>query len=416
MPKSSAEAALASGRRRSRLSLAGRFDEAALRVCNRLVGASMSGRVRIGLPSGTSAVIGQAEGCETIADLHLKRYRAFWRCLRGGSIGFAESYMAGDVDSDDILVLLRHFLANRGALRRSSGGWFNVRSRDRKFHERRANSRSGSRENISAHYDLGNEFYRLWLDPSMTYSSGLYSGGVSTLEEAQQAKYRLVLDGLLLEPGHRLLEIGCGWGAMAAAAAARGANVTALTLSQEQLSAARSLVACKGLSERVDVRLQDYRDVAGVYDRVVSIEMIEAVGEENWPRYFATLRERLAPGGIVVLQAITIDEPLFDTYRRQADFIQRYIFPGGLLPTKSSIGREARQAGLECETLKAFGASYALTLSEWRRRFNANWRQIAALGFDERFRRMWDYYLAYCQAGFESGTIDVGLYRLRHSG
>lgn len=416
MHKSSGEAAVAVGRRwHRRVPLIARFDEAALRVCDRMLARSVSGRVRITLPSGASALIGRPDGSEETADLKIGSYRSFWRSVRGGAIGFAESYMDGEVASDDILGLFRFYLNNRKRLETASGRWFGVRPEDITYHASRSNSRQGSRANISAHYDLGNAFYEQWLDPSMTYSSGLYAEGRATLEEAQEAKYGLVLDALALGPSHRVLEIGCGWGSMAVNAARRGAHVTALTLSREQLAAAQALAAREGLSERIDVRLEDYRDAGGVYDRIVSIEMIEAVGEENWPRYFGILRDRLAPGGTAVLQAITIDEALFESYRAQVDFIQRYIFPGGMLPTKTSIAAHARQAGLEPETVKTFGTSYALTLAEWRRRFNANWRQIEKLGFDERFRRMWDYYLAYCEAGFENGMIDVGLYRLRKS-
>ena len=350
------------------------------------------------------------------ADLSLCSYRAFWRTLRRGPIGFADAYVDGEIESDDLVSLFRFFVDNRMRLHRAGRGRFQVHAEDRSFHRTRANTREGSRANIAAHYDLGNDFYRLWLDPSLTYSSGLYTSPDQTLEDAQSAKYETVLTALDLATGQHVLEIGCGWGAFACRAAERGAHVTGLTLSREQQSAAREVASARGLDGRINLRLEDYRDVDGVYDRIVSIEMIEAVGEENWPRYFATLRDRLAPGGTIVLQAITIDEALFDNYRSRADFIQRYIFPGGLLPTHSRIVQHARAAGLDVERLHAFGPSYARTLVAWRQRFQANWPAIRALGFDERFRRMWNYYLDYCQAGFEHGTVDVGIYRLRPIG
>jgi cyclopropane-fatty-acyl-phospholipid synthase len=216
-----------------------------------------------------------------------------------------------------------------------------------------------------------------------------------------------------LQPGQRLLEIGFGWGGLVERAARQGVAVTGLTLSREQLSDARNRLAAAGLADAADLRYEDYRDTTGSYDRIASIEMIEAVGAESWPVYFATLRDRLTPGGIAVLQAITIDEAHFDAYRLRPDFIQRYIFPGGMLPTAAIIREEAARAGLSLQAGQRFGESYATTLWHWLRRFEAGWPEIAKLGFDERFRRLWTYYLTYCAAGFEAGRIDVGLYRLR---
>ena len=392
------------------------FDKRALRACARLLGNSIKGRLQLTLPSGVKVTLGGARASDRVAALSLNAYTAFWRSLRRGSIGFAESYLCGELDSDDLVALFHFYIDNRMPLHRASCGWFRVHDQDRAFHYGRANTREGSRANIAAHYGLGNDFYRLWLDSSLTYSSALYAGADLSLEAAQQAKYDFIFDALDLTAGHRLLEIGCGWGAFACQAAVRGAWVTGLTVSREQLTTAQDVVRARGLETHVDLRLEDYRDAAGIYDRIVSIEMIEAVGEENWCRYFSTLRDRLAPGGMVVLQAITIEEALFDTYRSKADFIQRYIFPGGALPTRSLIAQHARAAGFDVEPLQAHGLSYARTLAEWRRRFHMNSPAIRALGFDDRFRRMWDYYLAYCQAGFERGTVDVGIYRLRPSG
>ncbi len=236
------------------------------------------------------------------------------------------------------------------------------------------------------------------------------------LEQAQQEKLARVIGALELQRGQRLLEIGCGWGALAETAARAGAKVEAITISRQQLSAATARIAEAGLAQDVDIRFEDYRDTAGTFDRVVSIEMIEAVGEDNWPRYFATISQRLVPGGVAVVQAITIRERAFETYRRNPDFIQRYIFPGGMLPTLELMRQRAEEAGLELEIVERFGSSYARTLGEWRSRFEMAWPRIAALGFDERFRRMWLYYLIYCKVGFERGMIDVGLYRLRKPG
>ena len=290
---------------------------------------------------------------------------------------------------------------------------FRVSGRDRDYHRHRANSREGSKRNIADHYDLGNAFYRLWLDPGMTYSSAIFESAGETLEAAQERKYQRILEWLEAEPGQRLLEIGFGWGGLAERAARQDLHVTGLTLSREQLAYARERMQEIGLFARTDLRYEDYRDASGRYDRIASIEMIEAVGAENWPLYFKTLRDRLMPGGIAVLQAITIAEAHFETYRRKPDFIQRYIFPGGMLPTAAIIREEAERAGLVLDRSETFGASYALTLWRWLERFDRAWPELRKLGFDDAFRRLWTYYLTYCAVGFETGRIDVGLYRVR---
>jgi cyclopropane-fatty-acyl-phospholipid synthase len=394
------------------LGLRRRFDQAVLRVCARLIAPTATGRLSLTLPSGANTVIDGAKP-GTDAHLVLHNYGVFWRSIRRGSIGFAESMIEGETDSTNLVALFGYFIENKETLRQAGRGKFRVRREDRVYHRSRSNTRDGSRANIAAHYDLGNAFYRLWLDASMTYSSALYPQPTLSLELAQQAKCDRILDALELTPGQRLLEIGCGWGHFAMSAARRGVQVTGLTLSREQLAEAEALSARSGLAAATGFRLEDYRDTTGSYDRIASIEMIEAVGEENWPQYFATLHDRLTPGGVAVLQAITIDDAIYDTYRAKADFIQRYIFPGGALPTHALIEQHAHAAGLTFETVQLFGQSYALTLAEWRRSFHTAWPEIARLGFDERFRRMWDYYLAYCQAGFERGTCDVGIYRFR---
>jgi cyclopropane-fatty-acyl-phospholipid synthase len=385
-------------------------DDLYLRIAGAWIAPAATGRVRLTLPSGRSGVLGQ--GGEIEAALDLKSFRLLWAAIRRGTIGVGESYMAGDWDSPDTVQLFRFFLDNKAALARTSRGLFRVRRPDKIFHRARANTRTGSRRNIAEHYDLGNDFYAHWLDPSMTYSSAMYVEPGQSLEAAQAEKYARITAALELKPGMRVLEIGCGWGAMAEVVARAGAQVTAITVSEAQLAYTRTRIRDAGLEDKVEARFCDYRDIGGTYDRIVSVEMIEAVGEEHWPDYFAALAARLAPGGHAVIQSINIAEDAFEIYRRKADFIQRYIFPGGMLPTKSHIGEQARAAGLEAATITCFGQSYAVTLQEWRRRFDEAWPRIAELGFDERFRRMWRYYLMYCEAGFERGVIDVGLYRL----
>jgi cyclopropane-fatty-acyl-phospholipid synthase len=414
MPDNSADATRLSitQHRSGPLGLWRRFDQAVLRICARLIAPTATGRLHLTLPSGASTLIaGTTSG--TDAQLTLHNYGVFWRSVRRGSIGFAESMIEGETHSNNLVALFGYFIENKKTLHRAGRGKFRVRSNDNAYHQSRTNTRDGSRANIAAHYDLGNAFYRLWLDASMTYSSALYTQPELSLEAAQQAKCDRILDALELAPGHRLLEIGCGWGNFAVRAAGRGTHVTGLTLSREQLTEATALGQRSGHATNAAFKLEDYRDTTGTYDRIASIEMIEAVGEENWPHYFATLHDRLAPGGIAVLQAITIDGAIYDVYRAKADFIQRYIFPGGVLPTRALMAQHAEAAGLEFETVEMFGNSYARTLAEWRQNFHTAWSSIAALGFDERFQRMWDYYLAYCEAGFERGSCDVGIYRLR---
>ncbi|KAA0596540.1 class I SAM-dependent methyltransferase [Azospirillum lipoferum] len=379
----------------------------------RMVGRIRRGELTLRLPDGRTMGVGDpAQG--PCADLTLLDDGAARRLLLGGGIGMAEAYGDGLWRSGDLPALIELAIRNEAELGSGLDGSLLAGLVNRLFHRSRANSRRGSRRNIAFHYDLGNDFYRLWLDPGMTYSSALYEREDQSLEDAQEAKIARAAELLDLRPGDRVLEIGCGWGGMAEhLAGRRGASVVGLTLSAEQLAFARDRVDGAGLAGQVDLRLMDYRDVGGSFDRIVSIEMIEAVGEEHWPHYFATLRDRLLPGGAAVVQAITIDDARFPAYRRNCDFIQRHIFPGGLLPCPSALRGEAERAGLVVDHAESFGASYARTCAEWRRRFLEAGPQVAALGFDERFRRLWDYYLAYCEAGFRAGTIDVGLWRFR---
>ncbi len=374
-------------------------------------GRLQTGRLTVETPSGEHLVFGGKSAGPT-ASLQIHRWRSLRRLILGGDLGFAESYMDGDWSSPDLAALIEFAVRNEQALGSAIMGTAPLRLLNRLRHLAHANTRRGSRRNIAQHYDLGNEFYARWLDPSMTYSSAYYSGA-ETLEEAQAAKIDRAIGQLGLAGGERVLEIGCGWGALAEALAGRyGSRVTGLTLSEKQRAYAEERLAKAGLADRAEICLRDYRDEKGLFDRIISIEMFEAVGEAHWPKFFEVVRERLARGGSAVLQIITIADERFETYRRAADFIQRYIFPGGMLPSPSVMREQIARAGLSLASLENFGASYAKTLAEWNRRFQRAWADIAALGFDARFKRMWEYYLAYCEAGFRVGTIDVGLYRI----
>ena len=341
----------------------------------------------------------------------LRRWRTLRRLLLQGDIAFAEAYLDGDWDSPDLPALIELAGRNIPTLRDAfDANWFH-RLRNRILHRLNANTRRGSKRNIRHHYDLGNDFYAAWLDSGMSYSSALFTADDQTLEDAQSEKQRRVIALLDVRGGEAVLEIGCGWGGLAEQLIrAAGCTVTGVTLSAAQLEYATERLT--GPDTPADLRLQDYRDVGGEFDRIVSIEMMEAVGEAYWPSYFSALHDRLKPGGLAVVQAITIGEDHFEGYRRCTDFIQHYIFPGGMLPTITEIRRQTERAGLILRSMETFGASYARTLAEWRRRFLAAWPEIERQGFDARFRRMWDYYLAYCEGGFRAGTINVGLYVL----
>jgi len=380
------------------------------RLVDRALPRLPAGRLRLVLPNG-QAILRQGDQAGPDATLAVQRWRALWRMLLDGDHGFADGYLDGDWTTPDLDVLLELLMRNESVLIARSDGWLSL-VRQRLLHWWRANTRSGSRRNIAAHYDLGNAFFLPWLDRGMNYSSALYAPGDS-LETAQQRKLDRAATLLELDGGERVLEIGCGWGALAEPLVRRhGATVSGVTLSSEQLAYTKARLAGPIARGRADFRLLDYRDVDGRYDRIASIEMVEAVGERFWPVYFAKLRASLRDGGIVLLQAITIDESRFAAYRHRADFIQRHIFPGGLLPTASIIAREAERAGLKLVHHESFGDSYAKTLREWRLRFLRAWPAIEPLGFNERFRRMWEYYLVYCEIGFRFGVIDVGFFKL----
>jgi cyclopropane-fatty-acyl-phospholipid synthase len=338
--------------------------------------------------------------------------------LRSGDIGFAETFIAGDWAANDLVALLQLCIANREAMDSVVYGtwWGNLIHRVRHLFNR--NSRTGSKRNIHAHYDLGNPFYKLWLDESMTYSSAWFDGDLlQDTASAQQAKMRRALAECQVQPGQHVLEIGCGWGGLAECAVRDfGARVTGVTLSAEQLAFGQQRLAAAGFAGQATLRFQDYRDIAdGPFDAIVSIEMFEAVGREYWAGYFKTLHDQLKPGGRACIQSITIADALFDRYVAGTDFIQQYIFPGGLLPCPRAFREEAARAGLQVERELAFGADYAETLRRWRQDFLHQDTQVRGLGFDTRFMHTWEFYLAYCEAAFASGNTDVMQFTLRRA-
>lgn len=350
------------------------------------------------------------KGCEPGKSgvLIIKDYKFAGKLLTSGGAGMGEAYMDGLWESPDLPAMLEVIATNAEHIREyfMGRGWGRIIGRMAHLFNR--NSKAGSKRNIEAHYDLGNAFYKQWLDPTMTYSSAKFEGDDETLSDAQWNKYRSLAKQIDLRPEHHVLEIGCGWGGFAEFAATEiGCHVTGVTISHEQLEFAQKRIADKGLSDKVDILYKDYRDIEGKFDRVVSIEMFEAVGEEYWPSYFRKVHDVLKSGGQAGLQIITIADDLFDDYRKSADFIQRYIFPGGMLPCPSALAEQVKSASLEWKNNINFGQDYAHTLAIWRDRFQDAWPTIEPLGFDERFRRMWHMYLGYCEAGFSAGTVDV---------
>ncbi|MES2722594.1 MAG: cyclopropane-fatty-acyl-phospholipid synthase family protein [Pseudomonadota bacterium] len=342
------------------------------------------------------------------ARIIVRDFRFIGRALASGDIGFAEGYAAGEWDTPDLTAVLSVFSLNFQNLSKITEGNPLVGISNFVAHALNGNSRKGSKRNIHAHYDLGNAFYARWLDPSMTYSSARYAYPGQNLQDAQQNKYATLAQQMDLRAGQSVLEIGCGWGGFAEYAAKEvGAKVTAITISQAQYDYARRRMFNQGLNELADIRLIDYRDVEGTFDRVASIEMFEAVGERYWPTYFNKIHQLLKPGGRAGLQIITIQDELFEGYRKRADFIQKYIFPGGMLPSESRLKAETTRAGLTWTGISRFGPDYADTLAEWSERFDARWDDIKGDGFDEKFRRIWRFYLSYCDAGFRTGRTDV---------
>lgn len=378
------------------------------RIANIFENNITRGRVEMTFPGGSTAVF---EGPEDgpVARVTIRRWRAIWRFALGGTLGMARGYIDEDWTTPDLVSVVELGAANTGSLRTTLKGLGWLRALRRWRHLRRANSPRGSRENTAFHYDMGNDFYARWLDPGMTYSSAIFADDTLSLEDAQREKYRRLLDLLEVRPGEHILEIGCGWGGFAEVAAKeRGAHVTGITLSRAQAAFARKRIANAGLEDRVSIRYCDYRDLEGEYDHVVSIEMFEAVGEKYWKSYFSKIHAVLKPGGRAALQVITIDDRVFPEYRKGVDFIQAYIFPGGLLPSLGALREEVQRAGLTWEKADAYGPHYARTLGLWRERFDTACRKkTLPEEYDDAFRRIWAYYMAYCEGGFRGGSIDV---------
>ena len=389
---------------------------AAAHAVFRLMKGLKHGTLHVQTPAGGSLDFGEAHDTELRASIRLRNWNPCAAALKSGDIGFAESFIAGDWSTPDLTALLTLFIANRDAVEGVIYGswWGSLLHRARHLFNR--NSRRGSAKNIHAHYDLGNAFYRLWLDPTMNYSSAWFEGDRhGDLVQAQHAKVRRALTECGVQPGDRVLEIGCGWGALAEAAAREfGATVTGVTLSREQLAWGQQRLADSQLPG--ELRYQDYRDIAdGPFDAIASIEMFEAVGREYWPSFFSTLKSQLKPGGKACIQSITIRDDLFERYVRSTDFIQQYIFPGGLLPSPAAFRAAAAKAGLTVVNELDFGLDYAETLKRWRARFLAADGPVRQLGFDTRFMRIWEFYLGYCEAAFAARNTSVMQFTLQRA-
>ena len=366
-----------------------------------------AGRLDIILPDGRTF---SASGAELgpIAILEVHNEELFARLIREGYVGFSEAYMDGWWSTPDLQSFMDLVNTDNDDMYNGYPGQRLVQMYEKLRFWLQRNHKSQARKNISYHYDLGNDFYGLWLDDTMTYSSALFATGQESLEAAQTAKYKQMVDEMGAQPGDHILEIGCGWGGFSEyAAKERGLKVTCLTISEQQFNFAVDRIKRAGLSDLVDFKLQDYRDEKGVYDGIASIEMFEAVGEKYWPVYFDKVKERLKPGKLATLQIITVADHRWDAYRNDVDFIQKYIFPGGMLPSPSVLRAEVTRAGLGVEKSVEFGQSYAITLKRWHETFNDKWEQISTMGFDDRFRRMWNYYLTSCAAAFETANCDV---------
>ena len=365
------------------------------------------GRLDFRIPDGRLFRIeGKAPGRG--AEIAIHNPDLFARLIRDGDLGFCDAYLEGWWSTPDLQGFLDLIQIGNDQVYEAFPGMGMVRAYERFRFWLQSNTKKQARKNISYHYDLGNEFYGLWLDETMTYSSAIFKTGQESLEKAQEQKYASVVDQMGAHPGDHVLEIGCGWGGFAEyAAAKRGLKVTCLTISEQQYKYATQRMARAGLSDMVTIKLQDYRDETGVYDGIASIEMFEAVGEKYWPTYFDAVKNRLRPGRNATLQIITVSDRNWDAYRKSVDFIQKYIFPGGMLPAPSVLRREVEKAGLVVKGSIEFGKSYSQTLRRWYESFNDRWGEVQKMGFDERFKRMWDFYLCSCAGAFEGGSCDV---------
>ena len=375
-----------------------------------------SGRLDFILPDGR---IFRAEGKNPgpVAQVEIHNPEVFARLIREGDLGFSDAYLEHWWSTPDLQAFMDWVHADNDELYDGFPGMGLVRLYEKLRFWLQNNSKRQARKNISYHYDLGNDFYGLWLDETMTYSSALFTTGQESLEAAQIAKYASMVDQMGVKEGDHVLEIGCGWGGFAEyAAKERGLKVTGLTISKEQLEYSKKRIESKGLQDKVNIKLQDYRDEKGRYDGIASIEMFEAVGQKYWPVYFETIKNCLHPGRQATLQIITVQDARWEVYQRGVDFIQKYIFPGGMLPSPNALKAEVQNAGLSVVKSKEFGLSYSQTLRRWHDVFNAKWDQAAALGFDDRFRRMWNFYLTSCAATFESGNCDVTQITIANSG
>lgn len=366
------------------------------------------GSLRLRWPDGRRETIEGAHAGPHV-DVQIHRTGAIRRLATGGGLGLAEAYLDGDFDTDDLPGLIELSARNLDVTTGSKIPLPVAEAVRKLWRHTGAKEGDGVIKSAIHHYNLGNDFYAAWLDPTMTYSSAIFDGNDASLESAQREKYRRLARGLDIRPGHRVLEIGSGWGGFAHYAAAElGAEVTTVTVSREQATHVEKLMAGNGLADRVDIRLEDFLETRGRFDRIVSIEMIESIPPSRWPEYFATLRERLVPDGRVGLQVITIDDGAWSHYETRPDFIKTYVFPGGQLPSDAILRALADDHHLTWDSASRFGSSYARTLAGWRERFESAWPDIESLGLDSRFRRLWRYYLAYCEGGFRSGRIDVG--------
>ena len=349
---------------------------------------------------------GAEPGYQTV--LEVRHPEVFTRLIREGDLGFSEAYLDGWWTTPDLQAFMDFVHDQSDTVSDNFVGYALVLAWEKLRFWLQSNTKKQARKNISYHYDLGNDFYRLWLDDTMTYSSALFKTGQESLEKAQTQKYEAMVDQMGVKEGDHVLEIGCGWGGFAEyAAGTRGLNVTCLTISQEQYKYAVERIEKAGLSDKVKFKLQDYRDETGRYDGIASIEMFEAVGEKYWPVYFGKVRDCLKPGAQATLQVITLADKRWEAYRKGVDFIQKYIFPGGMLPSPSILREQARNGGLEVVGSMEFGESYSQTLRGWHETFNEKWDQITAMGFDDRFKRMWDFYLTTCAGTFHAGNCDV---------